>query len=94
MNTHNILVRLHVWYTRRHGGTLRWVMGSSLVGSSWQARVCRWLRPCLVSISRVTYKVTRLISHTTLSRFCLVAVTYKSVGSTQDGRGKSGNKSL
>jgi hypothetical protein len=24
----------------------------------------------------------------------LVAVTYKSVGSTQDGRGKSGNKSF
>jgi hypothetical protein len=43
----------------------------------------------LVPISRVTYK-----SHATLSRSCLVAVTYKSVGSTQDGRGKSGNKSL
>jgi hypothetical protein len=30
----------------------------------------------------------------TVSRSCLVAVTYKSVGSTQGGRGKSGNKSL
>jgi hypothetical protein len=49
------------------------------------------IRPCSVPISRV---VTSLISHTNLIQSCLVVVTYKSVGSTQGGRGKSGNKSL
>jgi hypothetical protein len=39
----------------------------------------------LVPISRVTYKSRQS---------CLVAVTYKSVASTQGSRGKSGNKSL
>jgi hypothetical protein len=34
------------------------------------------------------------LSHAILSRSCLIAVTYKSVGSTQGERGKSGNKSL
>jgi hypothetical protein len=34
------------------------------------------------------------ISRAILSRSCLLTVTYKSVVSTQDGRGKSGNKSL
>jgi hypothetical protein len=52
------------------------------VPSSRQQRRRDWfasLRPRLVPMS----KVTRLISHATLSRFCLVAVTYKSVDSTQ-----------
>jgi hypothetical protein len=34
------------------------------------------------------------ISQATLSQSYLVALTYKSVGSTQGGRGKSENKSL
>jgi hypothetical protein len=34
-----------------------------------------------------------LKSHVTLSQSCLVSMTYKSVGSTHGGRGKSGNKS-